>query len=66
METLDDENQLIAVQKVLEEMKSAEVFVSNCDLKWWEQYSHAYSKALYYYKEEEIKSLENKYFLLFK
>ena len=66
METLDDENQLIAVQKVLEEMKSAEVFVSNCDFKWWEQYSHAYSRALYYYTEEEIKSLENKYSHYFK
>ena len=41
MENLDKETQMIAVKKVLEEMKMAEDFINNWKVAWWETYENA-------------------------
>ena len=48
METLDNETQMIAVEKVLEEMQKAEEYVKNWNACWYEQLLDAHCLPLHY------------------
>lgn len=58
---LDKERQIIAVEKVLEEMKKAEEFVSSWDASWLEQCLDAYSLSLYNTGMGDVQDIEEKY-----
>lgn len=61
MEILDKETQLIAVEKVLEEMKKAEEFVNSWNSSWWEQCLDAYSMSLYHTGMADVQGIEKRY-----
>lgn len=62
MENLEKETQIIAVEKVLEEMKKVEEFVTTWRAFWWEQCSNAYSEKLSHNEMYvSLSDLENKY-----
>ena len=61
METIDDEKQLLAVNKVLDEMHKVETYASNWNAMWWEQCLNAYSLSLYYITQADVFTLERKY-----
>jgi len=48
METLDDETQMIAVERVLEEMQKAEEYVKDWNACWYEQLLDAHCLPLHY------------------
>jgi len=62
METINEEMQMIAVEKVLEEMKYAEEFVMKWNSSWYEKCSDCYSSTLYKLGINDIDKLEKKYF----
>lgn len=62
MEILDNETQLIAVEKVLEEMQKAEEYVTNWNASWWEQLLDAHCLPLHYeIGEADVRDMERKY-----
>lgn len=62
MEILDKENQLIAVEKVLEEMQKAEEYVKDWNASWWEQLLDAHCLPLHYEVDEaDVRDMERKY-----
>ena len=61
MEILDKENQLIAVEKVLEEMQKAEECVNSWNSSWWEQCLDAYSMSLYHTGMADVQDIEQRY-----
>lgn len=61
MENLDKETQIIAVEKVLEEMQRIEEFVTCWKAVWWEQCLDAYCKDLYHTGPAVVQDLERKY-----
>lgn len=62
MEKLNEETQIIAVEKVLEEMKNAEEFVMKWQSSWYEQLLDAYCPPLHcYIGEADIRDMERKY-----
>ncbi len=61
MEILDKENQLIAVEKVLEEMQKAEECVNSWNSSWWEQCLDAYSMSLYHTGMADVQDIEKRY-----
>lgn len=61
MENLDKDNQLFAVEKVLEQMQEAEKVISGWNTCWLEQYLDAYSPSLYYTGMSDVQALERKY-----
>jgi len=62
METLDNETQMIAVEKVLEEMQKAEEYVKNWNACWYEQLLDAHCLPLYYeIGEADVRDMERKY-----
>ena len=62
MEFLDKENQLIAVEKVLEEMQKAEECVKSWNASWWEQLLNAHCLPLHYnVGEADVRDMEKKY-----
>lgn len=61
MEILDKENQLIAVEKVLEEMQKAEECVNGWNSSWWEQCLDAYSMSLYHTGMADVQDIEKRY-----
>lgn len=62
MEILDRETQLIAVEKVLEEMQKAEEYVKSWNASWWEQLLDAHCLPLHYeIGEADIRDMERKY-----
>jgi len=62
MEILDKENQLIAVEKVLEEMQKAEECVNSWNSSWWEQCLDAYSMSLYHTGMADVQDIEKRYY----
>lgn len=62
MEILDKESQLIAVEKVLEEMQKAEECVKSWNASWWEQLLDAHCLPLHYeIGEADVRDMERKY-----
>ena len=62
MEILDKESQLIAVEKVLEEMQKAEECVKSWNASWWEQLLDAHCLPLHYeIGEADVRDMESKY-----
>lgn len=62
MDNLDKETQLIAVKKVLEEMKYAEEYVKVWNASWLEQLLDAHCLPLHYYiGERDVREMERKY-----
>ena len=62
METLDKETQLVAVEKVLEEMRKAEEYVKGWNATWWEQLQDAYCLPLHYeIGEMDVREMEDRY-----
>lgn len=62
METLDNKTQLIAVEKVLEEMQKAEEYIKNWHAYWWEQLLDAHCLPLHYeIGEADVSDMERKY-----
>lgn len=62
MEILDKENQIIAVEKVLEEMQKAEEYVKDWNASWWEQLLDAHCLPLHYeVGEADVRDMERKY-----
>lgn len=62
MEELTDEKEIMAVEKVLEEMKYAEEYLKRWNASWYEQLSDAYCLPLYNeFDTNYIKDLEKKY-----
>ena len=62
METLDNETQMIAVEKVLEEMQKAEEYVKNWNACWYEQLLDAHCLPLHYeIGEADVRDMERKY-----
>ncbi len=62
MENLDNKNQLIAVKKVLEELKKAEKIVKSWNTSWYEQLLNAHCLPLHYeFGEANVWELERKY-----
>lgn len=67
MEVLDRETQLIAVEKVLEEMHKAEEYVQDWKASWLEQLSDAHCLPLHYEIGEcDVRNMEEKYGLRYK
>ncbi len=62
MENLDEETQLIAVEKVLDEMQKVEEFVGAWNASWWEQCLDAYSIPLYNTERYVVQDIEKKYY----
>lgn len=62
METLNNDIQIIAVKKVLEEMQKAEEVVNDWNVSWWEQCLDAYSMSLYYTGMADVQDIEKKYY----
>ena len=62
MEILDKESQLIAVEKVLEEMQKAEECVKSWNASWWEQLLDAHCLPLHYeIGEADVRDMERRY-----
>ena len=62
MEQLDKEMQMIAVEKVLEEMQKAEEYVKSWNASWYEELLDAHCLALHYgIGEASVRDLEDKY-----
>lgn len=62
METLDNKTQLIAVEKVLEEMQKAEEYIKNWHAYWYEQLLDAHCLPLHYeIGEADVRDMERKY-----
>jgi len=62
MENLDNETQMIAVEKVLEEMKKAEEYVKSWKACWYEQLLDAHCLPLHYeIGEADVRDMERKY-----
>lgn len=62
MEKISEELQIYAVEKVLEEMKKVEEFVSNWNASWYEQLLNAHCLPLHYeIGEEDVRKLEQRY-----
>lgn len=61
MESLDKESQLIAVEKVLEEMQKAEKCVNSWNASWMEQCLDAYSMSLYHTGMGRVRDIEESY-----
>jgi len=62
METLDDETQMIAVERVLEEMQKAEEYVKDWNACWYEQLLDAHCLPLHYeIGEADVREMERKY-----
>ena len=66
MEKLDEETQLYAVEKVLEEMKKAEKYLDSWKVGWYEQFLDAYSTSLYNTGMIDVEALERKYQMQYK
>ncbi len=62
MKILDDKTQMIAVEKVLEEMQKAEEYVKNWNACWYEQLLDAYCLSFHYeIGETNVRDIERKY-----
>lgn len=62
MEKISEELQILAVEKVLEEMKKAEEFVSNWNASWYEQLLNAHCLPLHYeIGEADVRDMEQRY-----
>lgn len=62
MEQLNEKMQMIAVEKVLEEMKKAEKFVTRWNSSWYEQLLDANCLSFYYeFDEADVREIERKY-----
>ncbi len=62
METLDNETQMIAVEKVLEEMQKAEEYVKNWNACWYERLLDAHCLPLHCeIGEADVRDMERKY-----
>ena len=62
MEKLDKELQMIAVEKVLEEMQKAEEYVKNWNASWYEELLDAHCLTLHYgIGEADVRDMEDKY-----
>lgn len=62
MENLTKEEQIIAVEKVLEEMKYAEEYVKSWNVSWYEQLLDAHCLPLHYeIGEADVRDMESKY-----
>ena len=67
MEKLDKELQIIAVEKVLEEMQKAEEYVKNWNASWYEELLDAYCLTLHYgIGEADVRDMEDKYGLRYR
>lgn len=62
MEQINEETQMIAVEKVLEEMKKAEEFIMQWNSSWYEQLLDAHCLPLHYeLGEADVRKMERKY-----
>lgn len=62
MEKISEELQILAVEKVLEEMKKAEEFVSTWNASWYEQLLNAHCLPLHYeIGEADVRDMEQRY-----
>ena len=62
MEQINEEMQMIAVEKVLEEMKKAEEFVMQWNSSWYEQLLDAHCLPFHYeLGEADVRDIERKY-----
>lgn len=62
MEKISEELQILAVEKILEEMKKAEEFVSTWNVSWYEQLLNAYCLPLHYeIGEADVRDMEQRY-----
>ena len=62
MEKISEELQILAVEKILEEMKKAEEFVSNWNASWYEQLLNAHCLPLHYeIGEADVRDMEQRY-----
>ena len=67
MEQINEEMQIIAVEKVLEEMKKAEEFVMQWNSSWYEQLLDAHCLPLHYeIGEADVRDMEKKYGVRYK
>lgn len=67
MQKLDKEIQMIAVEKVLEEMHKAEEYVKSWNASWYEELLDAHCLTLHYgIGEADVRDMENKYGLRYR